>query len=103
MAKSGGFYERWEDVPETQRNSIVLSMFPPTEKEAEVMHLDRALRIFPHLQDSGGFFVAILTKKSPLSHTEAKCTAKYVNRYRLFFIKLIFIIQNVRRDRFCWT
>ncbi|KDR72476.1 hypothetical protein GALMADRAFT_252559 [Galerina marginata CBS 339.88] len=34
--------------------------WPP--KDVESLNLDRCLRIYPHLQDSGGFFVAVLQK-----------------------------------------
>jgi len=40
------------------------SMQPPTEEEARHIHLDRTLRIVPHDQDMGGFFVALLEKVS---------------------------------------
>lgn len=36
------------------------SMFPPTEAEAATLRLDRCVRILPHLQDTGGFFLCAL-------------------------------------------
>ncbi|KAL0577329.1 tRNA (cytosine-5-)-methyltransferase ncl1 [Marasmius crinis-equi] len=36
------------------------------------LHLDRCMRIYPHLQDSGGFFVAVLERKPSASNTTAK-------------------------------
>lgn len=44
------------------------SMFPPSEEESQSMNLNYCMRLFPHLQDSGGFFVAVLEKES--SQTE---------------------------------
>ncbi|OLY84455.1 tRNA (cytosine(34)-C(5))-methyltransferase [Smittium mucronatum] len=38
------------------------SLFPP--KNADKLHLDRCVRIYPHLQNTGAFFVAVLEKKS---------------------------------------
>jgi len=40
------------------------SMFPPTEEEAKWMNLHYGMRVLPHLQDSGGFFVAVLERVS---------------------------------------
>jgi 16S rRNA C967 or C1407 C5-methylase (RsmB/RsmF family) len=41
---------------------IKQSMFPPTEEEAKCFHLDRSIRVLPHHQDSGGFFIALIKK-----------------------------------------
>ena len=40
------------------------SLFPPTAEEVKTMHLERCLRLMPQDQDTGGFFVALLCKKS---------------------------------------
>ncbi|KAF8630235.1 hypothetical protein AX15_003037 [Amanita polypyramis BW_CC] len=37
--------------------------FPPMD--VEKMNLHRCLRIYPHLQDTGGFFIAVLKRKRP--------------------------------------
>ena len=45
------------------------SMFPPRED----IHLERCMRVYPHLQDTGAFFIAILGKKSEIkAKTEEK-------------------------------
>jgi multisite-specific tRNA:(cytosine-C5)-methyltransferase len=45
------------------------SMFPPNED----IHLERCMRVYPHLQDTGAFFIAILEKKSEIkAKTEEK-------------------------------
>lgn len=54
--------DRIEDVPSDMKHYFKPSMFPPTPEEAKQMHLDRTFRILPHLQDTGGFFVAVLRK-----------------------------------------
>ncbi|KNC75079.1 hypothetical protein SARC_12390, partial [Sphaeroforma arctica JP610] len=38
------------------------------------LNMDRCIRIFPHLQNTGGFFVACLRKVKPLSKTDAPQT-----------------------------
>jgi hypothetical protein len=42
------------------------STFPPTEEEAKTANLHRCLRILPHHQNTGGFFIAVLHKKDKL-------------------------------------
>ena len=39
-------------------------MFPPRPEEAESMNLHYSMRILPHDQNSGGFFVALLRKRA---------------------------------------
>lgn len=61
------FYEKFEDVPEKWHTTIRPQMFPPaTEEEAKAFGLDNCMRLLPHLQDTGGFFVAVLIKKKLL-------------------------------------
>ena len=69
----GQWYDRFCDVPECVRKSLSV---PPTafrpgnnedgdtdsEQLSHKLHLDRAWRILPHHQDSGGFFVASLRR-----------------------------------------
>lgn len=38
-------------------------MFPPSFESAEAMNLNYSMRILPHDQNSGGFFIALLKKK----------------------------------------
>ena len=52
--------KRLADVPEKNATQIRESMFPPAN--AEDLHLERCIRVLPHLQDTGGFFVAVLRK-----------------------------------------
>ncbi|XP_040154451.1 tRNA (cytosine(34)-C(5))-methyltransferase [Anopheles arabiensis] len=61
------FYKSFEEVPESQRTVLRPGMFPPPKEEAvNRYHLDRCLRILPHQQNTGGFFVALLEKKKAL-------------------------------------
>ena len=41
------------------------SLWPPAE--AAAMNLDRCSRLLPHDQDTGGFFIALLKKRAPLT------------------------------------
>ena len=71
MDRSQRWYDKHSDLPSDVTN-ISSTMFPP--QGVEGMHLDRCMRLLPHLLDTGGFFVAVLRKKSPLpwQRTEAK-------------------------------
>ena len=42
------------------------SMWPPPREEAKALHLERCLRLLPHLANMGGFFVALIRKRAPL-------------------------------------
>ena len=42
------------------------TVFPPPPEEAASLHLERCMRLLPHAQDTGGFFVALLHKRAAL-------------------------------------
>ncbi|KAG0232666.1 tRNA (cytosine(34)-C(5))-methyltransferase [Actinomortierella wolfii] len=60
FTKEGVQVDRLEDLPKDAKGKFFESMWPP--KNAKDLHLERCLRIYPHLQDTGGFFVAVLKK-----------------------------------------
>lgn len=43
------------------------SWFPPNEDEVNSFHLDRCVRVYPHQQNTGGFFIAVIEKKEQAS------------------------------------
>lgn len=63
MSKQKEWFEKYEDIPERLRTQITPTSFPPTAEEAEDFKLERCIRILPHKQDTGGFFVAVLERK----------------------------------------
>jgi len=64
--KNGEFYESHEAITDPERaKKIPISAFPPTAQEVAEFKLERCLRLLPHQQDTGGFFVAVLEKVSP--------------------------------------
>uniref|UniRef100_A0A5S6QPZ6 tRNA (cytosine(34)-C(5))-methyltransferase n=1 Tax=Trichuris muris TaxID=70415 RepID=A0A5S6QPZ6_TRIMR len=76
---SGAFYKSREQLPDHLKCKIPNTAFPPDLKAAEEMHLERCMRILPHHQDTGGFFVAILRKVDETSRravlpVETACT-----------------------------
>lgn len=71
MDKSGRTWSSWSSVqevkktePEGGHSKLVESMFPPSE--AEHIPLPYCMRVYPHLQDTGGFFIAVLEKRSEI-------------------------------------
>ncbi|NXY78019.1 NSUN2 methyltransferase, partial [Glareola pratincola] len=67
MLKDGQWFEEWKDVPSNRQTQIRPTMFPiKDEEKLKAMNLERCLRILPHHQNTGGFFVAVLIKKSPM-------------------------------------
>ncbi|XP_043509554.1 tRNA (cytosine(34)-C(5))-methyltransferase [Frieseomelitta varia] len=56
------YYKSWEDVPEQWQTQVRPKMFPPKPEDAAKFHFERCMRILPHHQDTGGFFVAVLEK-----------------------------------------
>lgn len=60
-----GWFRTFEDVPHRRQNKIVRSLFPPSKEEVDSgkFPLHRCLRLVPHDQDTGAFFVAVIHKK----------------------------------------
>jgi 16S rRNA C967 or C1407 C5-methylase (RsmB/RsmF family) len=78
MAASEGlhYYPTVQDVPESLQKRIRTSAFPPTAEEATKFHLERCIRCLPQDNDTGGFFVALLRKKAPMSATDRRYERK---------------------------
>ncbi|KAJ8334518.1 hypothetical protein SKAU_G00401570 [Synaphobranchus kaupii] len=67
MTRGGVWYSNWSEVPKNLHTQIRPTMFPPTDPEKlKDMKLERCLRILPHHQNTGGFFVGVLVKKAPM-------------------------------------
>lgn len=70
MDKGGRIWNSWEEVEKFTKESndgvtpgrLVPSMFP--DPEGTNLPLERCMRVYPHLQDTGGFFITVLEKKS---------------------------------------
>ncbi|KAL5514498.1 hypothetical protein ACEPAG_2587 [Sanghuangporus baumii] len=45
------------------RNKMLKTQWPP--ENAGDLHLEHCVRVYPHLQDTGGFFVAVLQRRDP--------------------------------------
>ncbi|XP_065913229.1 RNA cytosine-C(5)-methyltransferase NSUN2-like isoform X2 [Dysidea avara] len=63
----GGEWVDWSDGTDSLLpRPLVETMFPPVVEEAQLMGLEKCVRILPHHQDTGGFFVAVLEKSDIL-------------------------------------
>ncbi|PSN73578.1 S-adenosyl-L-methionine-dependent methyltransferase [Corynespora cassiicola Philippines] len=62
-----------EEPERTFSSKISPSVFPPKEtSEADRIPLERCIRVYPHLQDTGGFFVAVLEKLDDIKVNQIK-------------------------------
>lgn len=72
MTKTGELFNTYEEVEKTSYINIFRpGMFPPELSVAKEMGLEKCIRILPHYQNTGGFFIAVL-KKLPKEEKEAK-------------------------------
>ncbi|KAI0509263.1 S-adenosyl-L-methionine-dependent methyltransferase [Xylaria bambusicola] len=70
MDKSGRIWNSWAEVEHHVLNGgqapgkISQTMFPrPDTSDCSGLPLDRCMRVYPHQQDTGGFFITVLEKK----------------------------------------
>ena len=75
MDKQGKIWHSWQAVEEAKAKEgseglgkLVEGMFPPTNTSEPDTHLhfERCMRVYAHLQDTGGFFIAVLEKKKEI-------------------------------------
>jgi multisite-specific tRNA:(cytosine-C5)-methyltransferase len=70
MDKSGRIWGDWGSVVEENEKygeqagttKLVEGMFIPYGNNAEMVPFERCMRVYPHQQDTGGFFIAVLQK-----------------------------------------
>ncbi|XP_006463888.1 hypothetical protein AGABI2DRAFT_225841 [Agaricus bisporus var. bisporus H97] len=74
--KTYGSYQEFQasDLDPNLKAKLNEGHFPP--EEAEALNLPFCMRIYPHLQDSGGFFVAVLERKDRLLGPETQIREK---------------------------
>ncbi|CCM06140.1 uncharacterized protein FIBRA_08390 [Fibroporia radiculosa] len=58
------FADYLQSLPEDKRaeSKMIESHWPPPANEVDNLNLTRCIRIYPHLQNTGGFFIAVLQK-----------------------------------------
>lgn len=79
MSRTGQIFESWAEAQqhEADGSKIVPGMFAPEAEEK--IPLQHCMRVYPHQQDTGGFFIAVLEKLSEIRakpEAESKCMKK---------------------------
>lgn len=71
MDRAGRMWNSWQEVQEHREREgpdglgrVAETMFAPGENAN--LPLDRCIRVYPHLQDTGGFFITVLEKQSEI-------------------------------------
>lgn len=83
MDKTGRLWSSWSEVAaakdaggEEGFGRLAEGMFPPNDP----LPLERCMRVYPHLQDTGGFFIAVLEKLTEIkARPESKAEPKRTN------------------------
>lgn len=71
MSKTGDLYDTPDQVPKEFQNLMRPYMFPPEESVARELHLERCIRVLPHHQNTGGFFIAVIRKKDDAKKSQS--------------------------------
>ncbi|CAF1019081.1 unnamed protein product [Rotaria sordida] len=62
IGKNQDIYNSFEEVPKNMQSLARPNMFAPSNDILEQLHLERCIRVLPHHQDTGAFFVALFRK-----------------------------------------
>ncbi|KAJ1959710.1 tRNA (cytosine-5-)-methyltransferase ncl1 [Dipsacomyces acuminosporus] len=80
MTRDGNLHDSYESIPPGQygrnRRKYIRKFFPLDSARMDELHIERCMRIYSHLQNTGGFFVAVLEKVAPISVDEKKKAAE---------------------------
>lgn len=84
MDKAGNFWKSWGEIEEKAKDAqfvapdkVIESMFPRTEShDSAELPLERCMRVYAHLQDTGGFFITVLEKKAEFKAKPEKAGKK---------------------------
>ncbi|KAI5294606.1 hypothetical protein KEM52_003630 [Ascosphaera acerosa] len=81
MDKTGATWKSYEDVRKALEDGndavakLLPSMFPPAVSDSAAVDpdfdLSRCMRVYPHQQDTGGFFITVLEKKAEIKAKDA--------------------------------
>ncbi|CAG8648449.1 8027_t:CDS:10, partial [Cetraspora pellucida] len=65
MSKENKWVDKLEDINPKYQKKYEKSLWPPPD--VDQLNLERCMRIYPHFQDTGAFFVAVLQKTGPIT------------------------------------
>ncbi|CCE86434.1 Piso0_004923 [Millerozyma farinosa CBS 7064] len=60
-------FNKQMEIEEKGKSELAESVFPPSAEEVEAFKLENCMRVYPHLQNTGGFFIAVIEKVLPES------------------------------------
>lgn len=66
MSRKGDWYTSYDEVPQHLQTQLKQSMFPPGEEVTKKLKINHCVRVLPHHQNTGGFFIAVMIKKQQL-------------------------------------
>lgn len=68
----GQWHETWESMKERfpRKCPQMQTLFPPCREVVDEIHLERCVRLLPHDQDCGGFFIAVFEKVGEVEEGE---------------------------------
>ena len=76
------YSEYTDELEHVKKGKIRRSMFPLSQKEMEDLQIEKCLRVMPHDQNTGGFFVTVIKKNSFVYFTEK--SAEKAEKQQLF-------------------
>ncbi|CAG8523823.1 6684_t:CDS:2, partial [Dentiscutata heterogama] len=65
MSKENKWVDQLEDIDPKYQKKYAKSLWPPAD--VGKLNLERCMRIYPHFQDTGAFFIAVLQKTGPIT------------------------------------
>lgn len=83
------FFETYEELMASSVDQNTKNRFAKTQWAPENindLHIERCMRIYPHLQDTGGFFVAVLERKK-----KEPATSRYVSAHWICVLPNVYI------------
>ncbi|KAJ2863771.1 tRNA (cytosine-5-)-methyltransferase ncl1 [Coemansia aciculifera] len=79
MTRDGTLHDEYESIPVDEagngRRKYMEKFFPLSSERMQELNIDRCMRIYSHMQNTGGFFVAVLEKVAPISVDEKRKAA----------------------------
>ncbi|KAJ2790515.1 tRNA (cytosine-5-)-methyltransferase ncl1 [Coemansia linderi] len=79
MTRDGALHDDYESIPVDDagngRRKFMEKLFPLSPDRMQGLHIERCMRIYSHMQNTGGFFVAVLEKVAPISVDERRKAA----------------------------
>lgn len=77
MGKNQEVYNSYDEVPTHMQSLARPNMFPPSDDILQSLHIERCIRLLPHHQDTGAFFVALFRKTdAPISESNQETTGQ---------------------------